>query len=253
MLAPRIGLVARQDLSRATRFLRRRRGWRQRDLAERSGVSRETVSRLERGEINGMTVGYLDRLASALGARLLIELRWHGEQLDRLMDSAHAALQEQTVRVLRAANWTSEVEVSFNWYGDRGRCDAVAFDAETRTLLIVEAKTRIGDVQELLGRLDIKVRLGRQIARQIGWPEPARVIPCLVIADGRTARRVVASHAALFARFTHRGRAADRWLAAPDTAEHVGGLLIFESLPHSHQATARSPIRKPKAPDSRDT
>lgn len=243
-------MVVRQNLSRATRFLRRRRGWRQRDLAARGGVSRETVSRLERGGIDGMTVAALDRLASALGATLVIELRWHGEQLDRLMDSAHAALEELTVQALRATNWMSEVEVSFNWYGDRGRCDAVAFDPGTRTLLIVEAKTRLGDVQDLLGRLDVKVRLGKQIAHQIGWPEPARVIPCLVVADGRTARRVVASHAALFARFTHRGRAADRWLAAPDSDEHVGGLLIFESLPDSHHATARSPIRTPKPPDS---
>jgi transcriptional regulator with XRE-family HTH domain len=243
--------VLRQNLTRATRFLRRRRAWRQRDLAERSGVSRETISRVERGEIDGVTVGFLDRLASALGATLFIELRLHGEQLDRLMDSGHAALEQLIVQGLRAANWTSEVEVSFNWYGDRGRCDAVAFDPATRTLLIVEAKTRLGDVQELLGRLDVKVRLGKQIAHRIGWPEPARVIPCLVVAEGRTARRVVAAHAALFARFTHRGRAADRWLAAPDSDEHVGGLLLFEPLPDSHRATARGPIRRGKPPDSR--
>ena len=198
-----------------------------------------------------MTVAFLDGLASALGATVVIELRWHGEQLDRLMDSAHAALEEMTIQGLRAANWMTEAEVSFNWYGDRGRCDAVAWDAKTRTVLIVEAKTRLGDVQDLLGRLDVKVRLGKQIARQIGWPDPLRVIPCLVVAEGRTARRVVAAHPALFARFTHRGRAADRWLAAPDSAEHVGGLLLFETLPDSHQATARSPIRKPKPPDSR--
>jgi transcriptional regulator with XRE-family HTH domain len=174
---------AAQNLSRATRFLRRRREWRQQDLAERSGVSRETISRLERGDVDGLTVGFLERLASAFGATVFIELRWHGEQLDRLMDSAHAAVEEVMVQSLRAANWTSEVEVSFNWYGDRGRCDAVAWDPGTRTLLIVEAKTQLGDVQDLLGRLDVKVRLGKQIARQIGWPEPARVIPCMVIAE----------------------------------------------------------------------
>ena len=198
-----------------------------------------------------MTVAFLDRMVSALGATLFIELRWHGEQLDRLMDRAHAALEEMTVRRLRTAGWTSEVEVSFNWYGDRGRCDAVAWHPETRTLLIVEAKTRLGDVQDLLGRLDVKVRLGQQIARRLGWPDPLRVIPCLVIADGRTARRVVSSHAALFARFSHRGRAADRWLANPASDEEVRGLLIFEALPNSHQSTARSPIRKPRTPDSR--
>jgi len=207
------------------------------------------VSRIERGAIEAATVRSLDRVASALGATLHVELRWRGEQLDRLMDSAHAALQESMVRALRATGWRSEVEVSFNWYGDRGRCDAVAFHPGTRTLMIVEAKTRLGDVQDLLGRLDVKVRLGHHIARQLGWPEPAHVIPCLVIAEGRTARRIVASHAALFARFTHRGRAAHRWLADPTSDEVVGGILLFESLPRSHRVTAMGRIRQPSPPD----
>jgi transcriptional regulator with XRE-family HTH domain len=246
-------LVLRHNLSRAVRFLRRRRAWRQRDLGDRAGVSREMVSRVERGAIEAMTVRSLDRVATALGATLHVELRWHGEQLDRLMDAAHAALQEGVVRALRTASWLSEVEVSFNWYGDRGRCDAVAFHSGTRTLLIVEAKTRLGDVQDLLGRLDVKVRLGRQIARQLGWPEPAHVIPCLVIAEGRSARRIVATHAALFARFTHRGRRAHRWLADPDSHESVGGILLFESVsePDSQQVTTRRLIRKPKPAGAR--
>jgi len=200
-----------------------------------------------------MTISAVGRMASALGATLHVELRWRGEQLDRLIDAAHAALQELVVRELRTAGWMSEVEVSFNWYGDRGRCDAVAFHPGTGTLLIVEAKTRLGDIQDLLGRLDVKVRLGRQLARQLGWPEPSRVIPCLVIADGRTARRVVATHAALFARFTLRGRAADRWLASPSSDGPIGGILVFESLPDSQSVPARRLIRKPKASDARPT
>ena len=237
-------MVLRHNVSRSVRFLRRRQGWRQNDLSDRAAVSRQMVSRIERDAIEAMTVKSLHRVATALGATLHIELRWRGEQLDLLMDASHAALQESVVRALRAAGWTSEVEVSFNWYGDRGRCDAVALHPGTRTLLIVEAKTRLGDVQDLLGRLDVKVRLGHQIARPLGWPEPAHVIPCLVIAEGRTARRIVASHAALFARFTHRGRAARRWLADPDSEEVPGGLLVFESLPDSHRVSAKRVIRK---------
>lgn len=200
-----------------------------------------------------MTITAVGRMASALGATLHVELRWHGEQLDRLIDAAHAALQDGIVRELRAASWMSEVEVSFNWYGDRGRCDAVAFHPGTGTLLIVEVKTRLGDVQDLLGRLDVKVRLGRQLARQLGWPEPARVIPCLVIGETRTARRIVATHVALFARFTLRGRAADRWLANPSSEGPIGGILVFESLPDSQSATAKRLIRKPKLSDARPT
>jgi hypothetical protein len=126
------------------------------------------VSRLERGRLDGMTVASVERVATGLGATVSLELRWHGEQLDRLMDASHAALEKTIARNLRAGGCVVEVEVSFSIYGDRGRCDAVAYHPPTGTLLIVEAKTRLGDLQELLGRLDVKTRLGPQIARQLG-------------------------------------------------------------------------------------
>jgi transcriptional regulator with XRE-family HTH domain len=239
--------VLRTNFGRATAFLRRRAGWRQADLGARAGLSRESVSRIERGEIGAVTIGTLRRIASALGASLNVELRWRGEQLDRLMDAAHAALQEIAVRQVRALGWQSEVEVSFNWYGDRGRVDAVAFHEPTGTLLIVEVKVRLGDVQDTLGKLDVKTRLGPQLARQLGWPQPKRVVPCLLVADGRSARRTVADHAALFARFNLRGHAARRWLAAP-TPDRVTGVLLFEPLPDSHGVTTKRVVRHRRVP-----
>jgi transcriptional regulator with XRE-family HTH domain len=241
--------MLRQNVSRAVRFLRRRAGSRQLDLAVRAGTSREMVSRIERGQIEGLTVSSLERIAAAVGASLYIEVRWRGEQLDRLMDAAHAGLQEIVVRQLRDTGWRVEVEVTFNWYGDRGRVDAVAFHLESRTLLIVEVKVRFGDVQDTLGKLDVKTRLGPQLARQLGLPEPARVVPCLVVTEGRSARRTVAEHEQLFARFNLRGRAARRWLAGP-IDERVTGLLVFEPLPNSHTATNRQRIRLRKPADT---
>jgi transcriptional regulator with XRE-family HTH domain len=239
--------VLRTNVGRAVIFLRRKASWRQADLGTHAGVSRESVSRIERGRISAVTVGTLTNIASALGASLNVELRWRGEQLDRLMDASHAALQESMVRQYRASGWRSEVEVSFNWYGDRGRVDAVAFHEETGTMLIVEVKVRLGDVQDTLGKLDVKARLGPQLARQISWPQPTRVVPCLVVADGRTARRTAADHAALFARFNLRGRAARRWLEAP-TSEPVTGVLLFEPLPDSHGVTTKRVVRRRNAP-----
>jgi transcriptional regulator with XRE-family HTH domain len=214
--------VLRQNLSSAIRFLRRRAGWRQVDLAAHAGASREMVSRIERGRIEGLTLGSLDTIAATLGGSLYVEVRWRGEQLDRLMDAAHAAVQEMVVRHLREVSWLSEVEVSFNWYGDRGRVDAVAFHSDTRTLLVVEVKVRFGDIQDTLGKLDVKTRLGRQLARQLGWPEPARVIPCLVVADGSHRPPNGGRAPSAVARFNLRGRAVRRWLAAP-TDEPVTG------------------------------
>ena len=60
--------MVRTNVPQSVRALRRRRGWRQSDLAERSGVSRELISRIERGGLRGVTLASLERVGSALGA-----------------------------------------------------------------------------------------------------------------------------------------------------------------------------------------
>ena len=237
--------VLRTNVPHAVSFLRRRRGWRQEDLGARAGVSRETVSRLERGSFEGLSVAAIDRIAEVLEASLSLDLRWQGEQLDRLMDASHAALQQLVAQLLTTAGWVVRVEVSFSHYGDRGRCDILAFHPATRILLIVEVKSALGDVQDTLGRLDVKVRLGPVLAREMGWPAPVAVVPLLVLAEGRTPRRVIARHAALFARFALRGRASLAWIRQPH--RETTGLLLLQLMPDSHGATIRrgARVRKP--------
>lgn len=70
--------MLRSNLSRAVRHLRRRRGWRQRDLADRAGTSRHVVSRVERGLIRRVSLGRIDALAEALGASVDLTIRWQG-------------------------------------------------------------------------------------------------------------------------------------------------------------------------------
>jgi transcriptional regulator with XRE-family HTH domain len=238
MAGPRVG--------RSLRFLRLRAGWRQEDVARRAGTSRELVSRLERGQADGVTLGALRRVAEALGSWLAVDVRLQGEQLDRLMDGDHAALEEHATADLRTKHWRVEAEVSFNRYGDRGRIDLLGFHEATGTLIVVEAKTRVNDIQDLLGRLDLKVQLGAEAALLQGWPRPRRVIPCLLLADQRSNRRIVAAHPALFAKFNLRGRAAWAWLNDPrgPDSDDVTGLLVFEKLPNSRPVTgSRAPRR----------
>ena len=167
------------NVQRAVRLLRIRRSWPQGVLGSRAGVSRELVSRLERGDVAGMTLGSIDRMATALGASVHLQLRWQGEHLDRLMDAAHAAIQQAVAELLTSMGWTVRVEVSFNHYGDRGRVDVLALHPALRILLIVEVKSDLGDLQDTLGRLDVKVRLGPVIARELGWNNVAVVMPAL--------------------------------------------------------------------------
>jgi hypothetical protein len=48
-------------------------------------------------------------VAEALGAHLRIVLTWGGEQLDRLVDPAHADLQNQSASMLVAVGWLVSV------------------------------------------------------------------------------------------------------------------------------------------------
>ncbi|HWH24756.1 MAG TPA: helix-turn-helix domain-containing protein [Candidatus Limnocylindria bacterium] len=57
-------------LGRTIRALRRRRGWRQLDLAEAAGVHQSDVSRLARGYIGAYRVDAVRRVLVALEATL---------------------------------------------------------------------------------------------------------------------------------------------------------------------------------------
>jgi transcriptional regulator with XRE-family HTH domain len=237
------------NLPRAVRFLRLNKGWSQAVLAVRAGVSRELVSRIERERLAGVTLGGVERVLTALGARLRATAAWQGEQLDRLMDAGHAALQQATAELLTTLGWIVRVEVSFNHYGERGRVDILAMHPLLRIVLVIEIKTALGDLQDTLGRLDIKVRLGRDLARDLGWTDIRAVIPLLVIADTRPARQAVADHAALFARLSVRGRQALAWLRKP--VEPVPtGLLWFANRPNSHEVGIARRQRAPKRRNS---
>ena len=82
----------RTNVPVAMRRLRVRRRWRQEDLGARAGLSRDAVSRAECGELDSLTVRSLSRQIDALDATLVIEIRWRGADLDRLIDSEHAHL-----------------------------------------------------------------------------------------------------------------------------------------------------------------
>lgn len=144
-------------------------------------------------------------------------------------------MQQATSELLMALGWLVRVEVSFTHYGDRGRVDIIAIHPTLTIVLVIEIKSGLGDIQETLGRLDVKVRLGRRIANDLGWSEVTAVVPVLVIGDPRTARTVVARHGALFQRFTMRGRAALAWLRRPHGGAPTG-MLWFANGQDSHTA-----------------
>jgi transcriptional regulator with XRE-family HTH domain len=216
-------------IGRQYRALRVRKELRQVDIGQASKLSRAVISRIERGLLESVTIGTLVRAAAPLGAVVDVRLRWNGEQLDRLLDEAHARLVDKVVVMLRAAGLDVAVEVSFSVWGERGSIDVLAFHRGSGTVLTVEVKSAVPDSQATIHGLDRKARLAPQLATERGW-ECRAVARMLVIGSSPTSRRRVAQLAATYdAVFPMRGRVLRRWLRKPEGV--VSGLLFVSYAP----------------------
>jgi hypothetical protein len=171
---------------------------------------------VERGEVGRVPLGALVQMADALGMSADLVLRWQGSDLDRLLNARHSALHESLARwFAHQPGWAIAPEVSFSIYGERGVIDILAWHAASRSLLAIELKTDIVDVNDLMGSVDRKRRLAARVARERGW-DAASVSCWVIVAQGRTNRRRVASHrATLRAAFPDDGIRATSWVKAP--------------------------------------
>lgn len=218
-----------QTIGRTIRALRHRRGLRQSDLARQASVARSVLSDLEAGRLDGHALGALGRVVGAAGGMLRIDVLVPGGDLSRLLDADHAAMQNAWKGALERFGWQVEAEVTFNHCGERGSIDLLAWHSARRVLLVGEVKSALVDLQALLASIDRKCRVARILAAERGWAPAMDPVPSLLVVEGTTARRRIAEHAALFARFSVRGPAARQWLREPATA--VSGLLSFTQLP----------------------
>jgi transcriptional regulator with XRE-family HTH domain len=236
-----IRLMFDQRLGASFRAVRLRHGWRQIDVAARARVSDSLISAVERGHLSTLSVESLRKIALSLDMRVDVIARWRGGDLERVLNSRHAALAGGVTTWLRSLGWEVAPEVSFAVRGERGFIDLMAWHAATRTLLVIEIKTEIVDVHELLGVMDRKTRLAPEIARERGWT-PAAVATWLVVEEGSTNRHRVDRFAALLrTSFPADARSMTRWLRAPSGT--IRGLSFFsDSSPGS--AKQRFPSKK---------
>lgn len=203
-------------LGRMAWVLRQRLELRQEDVAARASVSHDTVSRLERGDIDGMTLATIRRIFAVFDAEVALYVRWRGGDIDRLLDRRHSAMGEALVQRLSRLGWAVMPEVSFSEFGERGSIDLLGWHAAANTLLVIELKTELTSIEETLRRHDAKARLGAKIARErFGW-EAQTIGRLLVLPEERTPRRQVEQHEGLFLRsYPLRGWELRRWLASP--------------------------------------
>src|SRR3954451_3293120 len=148
-----------QRVGTALRAVRIRRGLRQVDVAKRARVSAGIISSIERGHLEDVSTKALRRVAAALDVRVEITLRLRHGELERLMNSGHAAMHEALARHFSGLpGWVHAPEVSFAIYGERGIIDILAFHPPSGSLLVIELKTEFVSLEDLLSTMDIRLR-----------------------------------------------------------------------------------------------
>ena len=138
----------------------------------------------------------------------------------------------------RGLGWTVAVEVTYAQYGERGSVDLLASRADLGVCLVVELKTELVSIEDLVRRLDAKSRLGSTIhLDRFGW-RPRRAARLVILLEGSTNRRRVSRHvAALDAAFPDRTDGVRAWLRQPEGA--LSGLMF---LPPTRPQNAGSRI-----------
>jgi transcriptional regulator with XRE-family HTH domain len=141
----------------------------QQALADAIGISRGYVAKIERGRAN-VSVDTLELVAQGLGMTLELMVTGPLFLADRpIHDLVHARCGEAIGRRLRAAGWEVLREVEVTSGRVHGWIDILAFHPRTRTMLIIEIKTRLDDVGGLQRQLGWYERHLAEVARRQGW------------------------------------------------------------------------------------
>lgn len=141
-----------RQLGREIRDARRQHGLAQGTVGRAVGVTGPSVSRIERGLFNRVSVEQLARIMAVVGLELSARAYPAGEPL---RDAAHAALlADFSARIHRSLRVTLEVPLPIP--GDQRAWDALVRGSDFR--VAVEAETVPRDAQALIRRISLKAR-----------------------------------------------------------------------------------------------
>jgi hypothetical protein len=170
----------------------------------------------------------LRRITAAVDVRLDLDARWRGGELDRLIDSRHAAMAARAADYCAGCGWLTAQEVTYAFYGERGSIDLLGLRPDIAAAAVMEVKSEITSWEEAQRRFDQKVRLLPKIVfERHGW-RPRTVGKILILDDTMTNRRRVAAAGATAGHsYPSRTRAVRRWLA--ETDGNLAGIWFLSS------------------------
>ena len=156
-------------------------------------MSRSYIAKIERGRIDP-DLAMVERIVEALGLEL--DLLTRGPIFPggvRVRDAVHARCSAYVDRRLRNLGWETAREVEIVHGRSHGWIDLLAFDTRTRTLLVIEIKTRLDDLGVLERQLGWYERMAWQPARARGW-RPQRIHSMVLALASDEVDQVVRAH-----------------------------------------------------------
>ena len=198
----------RAQIGAEIRRSRERRNWTQRALAERAGISRHIVGRIERATTR-LDVDVLQRIGIALDRRL--ELRFGRDPLEQPVDAGHLAMQELVLRLGRACGYTGSFELPTRPAEPWRSADVGLAAPARRTLILGECWNSFGDVGAA-ARSSTRKRTDLENIAIARWGTDARVGLVWIVRATARNRALIARYPEIFAsRFPGSSRA---WIAA---------------------------------------
>ena len=192
------------------RAARLRRRWTQQDLADGAGVSRSTVSDIERGLGGGHTLDAWQRLGLACDTPLIVKLQ--RDVLEDAADAGHLAMQELLLRLGRLAGFARTFELPTKPSEPWRSTDVGLRDDRRRILVLEECWNSFGDVGAAARASARKVAEAEAYGIAIGGGGGYRVASVWVVRDTRRNRDLIRRYPEVFAaRFPG---SSTRWVAA---------------------------------------
>jgi transcriptional regulator with XRE-family HTH domain len=171
----------------------------QQELALAAGVSRSHIAGVESGRVNP-SIDLVWRIAERLGIEIDIIHRSPillGRRTSR--DLVHARCSGYVEGRLLGAGWVMRREVEVMANRAHGWIDLLAFEPISRTLVIVEIKTRLDDLGAVERQLGWYERHAMDVAHSLGW-HPRRFLTWLILLASDEVEGALVDHRQLLRR-----------------------------------------------------
>lgn len=221
----------------------------QQELAVAAGVSRSHIAGIENGRVNP-SIDLVWRIADRLG--IDVSMVAHAPVLvgRRNQDVVHACCSGYVDGRLRRSGYLTAREVEIATKSALGWIDLLAYEPISRTLVIVEVKTRIEDLGAVERQISWYEHNAMAAARLLGW-QPERVLSWLLLLASDEVERAVRLHRPVLLRsFPARAPEMRRVLEDPQSILAGRGLALVDpsSRRRDWLLATRSDGRRSEAP-----